>query len=312
MATEKPAKSGEVALAGKDGDRLNTLIDKSESTGADLLYRITKAALSRLLDLGLTAATVASGFYSPAELAELTHHLGAVIGTGDLMGRSRLREKMNKAEAAKGLHRFAEDAEKPWAFFPDTLPILPPESAVRYFTSLVPTIGVNPTRFGAAMQRAAFTLANVTERTILSNVQDVILRALVSGEDWNVTPHRIEQILADVGVHPTNPQYAQMVFRTNAMDAYNVGLQHELEENPEVKEFFPAWQYLGIRDGREGDDHRPKFNLYFPSSLSFHEVRGPRVFNCRCTPRHIDRYQWAYLQASGVRFSNILNFPVAA
>ena len=148
-------------------------------------------------------------------------------------------------------------------------------------------------------------MAEATERSILEKVQSLILDKLVSGQGWGQAAGEIESILNAVGVTPTNPQYAQMVFRTNAMDAFNVGQEIEVTEHPEVKDFFPAFEYLGIRDGREGEDHRPKFGKYYPSSLSFQHVRGPRVWNCRCSPRYVDKYEWDDLKNRGERFSNV-------
>lgn len=306
MPAEAAAKSGDVAIAGKEGRRVASLIDRAEADGTGILYRLSRQALSRLFDHGPMAVVAAGGLFSPAEVQDLTGFLASIISTGDLLGRSRLLEKMQKASAAGGLHRFADDLETPWAFLPETIPLLPPEKAIAYFARLFPSLAVrDPARYGSAMQRTAFTLAQATEQTILNKVQNLILDRLRTGEQFGTATHEIERTLTDAGIHPTNPQYSEMVFRTNMMDAYNVGQVHEIESDPAVRSFFPVWQYLGIRDGREGEDHRPHFDKYFPAALAFHTVRGPRVFNCRCTPRYIDQYQWAELQAKGARLSNV-------
>lgn len=292
----------DVAIAGKDGRRLARLIDAAERAGSDTLYRLTEAALGRLLPTGPPKVLTASYLFTPSESAELAEVLAAVVSTGDLLGRTRVRELMGQS-----VRRFADTDTDSWQFLPDTaVPVLTPTKALDYFRRLVPTVGItDPARYGQAMQRAAFTLARMTEQTVLRSVQDIITRALQTGQEWQTTPATIQAVLRDAGVHPTNPQYSQMVFRTNAMDAFVVGQQHEVNENPEVASFFPAWQYLGIRDGREGDDHRPHFGLYYPASRSFHSVRGERVFNCRCGQRWVDRNEWARLQSSGVGFSNV-------
>ncbi len=84
------------------------------------------------------------------------------------------------------------------------------------------------------------------------------------------------------------------------MDAYNAGTQEEMQD-PDVQEFFPVWQYLGIDDGRQGSDHESKFNKYYPVDATFEEVRGPRVWNCRCSQSPIDKYTWADLQKQGAK-----------
>jgi hypothetical protein len=293
------AKSGDVALAGKDGERIAALIDQSQARGIDVIYSLSRKALARHLAHGHYVALATGSMFDADELRTLVSWLGNVIATGDLLGRYRVRERMSKAQAAFGLHRFAE-GDIPFAAIPDSIPILTPMNAVNYFKGLVPMLGRDVPRWIQTMERAAFTMATATEQTILTKVQGIIADRLQTGRAFGTAPADIEDVLTEAGLTPANSQYASMVFRTNAMDAYNVGIVHEMT-HPDVKDFFPVYRYLGILDGREGDDHRPHFGKYYPSSVPFHTVRGERIFNCRCTPAPIDRYQWADLQSQGVK-----------
>jgi hypothetical protein len=108
----------------------------------------------------------------------------------------------------------------------------------------------------------------------------------------------IKRLLDKAGVSPKNPQYAEMVMRTNVLESYRTGVDQQAASES-MKENFPVWQYQGILDGREGDDHRPKFGRYYPAKASFAEVRGDRPFNCRCNRRNIHRLAWAKLMAEG-------------
>jgi hypothetical protein len=148
------------------------------------------------------------------------------------------------------------------------------------------------------MRRRAFTLAVTTDETLLRKVQDVIADSMATGNA--ATTADVQDILDRAGVSPSNPQYAEMVTRTNTMDAYNQG-QDEERQDPDVIEAFPVWRYDGIEDGREGDDHRPKFGKYYPATASFAEVRGDRPFNCRCTATPIYIDDWRKLQKAGAR-----------
>jgi hypothetical protein len=164
---DRAANSGDTALAGRDGERLTAIIDRSETKGSGLLQSITRNALQRhLTGTGGHYSIVASGgLFSADETQKLSSYLAAVIATGDLLGRTRLREKMAKAIGAGGLHRFAEADERPFAYLPaETVPILPPTEAARYFARLVPSLGVDVIRYGEVMQRAAFTMALATEK----------------------------------------------------------------------------------------------------------------------------------------------------
>ena len=62
---------------------------------------------------------------------------------------------------------------------------------------------------------------------------------------------------------------------------------------------FPWWRYDGIRDGRQGKDHEQHFGKYYLSSTPFQEVRGDRMFNCRCCPTPVWRRDVERLKAQG-------------
>lgn len=131
---------------------------------------------------------------------------------------------------------------------------------------------------------------------------EVSLRRVVKVERISWTGHVYDLqtetgFIVAQGIVATN---CEMVFRTNVMDALNTGVSRQLA-TPEMREDFPAWRYLGIDDGREGDDHRPKFGKLYPSSVPFTVVRGPRVFNCRCTAQPIHIVELEQLLAAGER-----------
>jgi hypothetical protein len=181
---------------------------------------------------------------------------------------------------------------------PATIPLLPPEKALDYFAKLVPTLGVDPEVYGPLMKRRAFTLAVATDKVILENVQSIIRDSIAKGNAEVIAD--VQEVLDRAGVSPKNPQYAEMVTRTNTMDAYNQGHDEE-RMDPDVQEFFPVWRYDGIADERAGDDHRPKFGRYYPASASFADVRGERVYNCRCVATPIFRDNWAEAQKAGAK-----------
>ena len=179
---------------------------------------------------------------------------------------------------------------------------LSPEEAIRYFSQLVPGLAADLPLFALAQRRTAFTLAVSTDRQLLGTVQDLIRERLAAGKGISTAPRAIRDVLDRAGVTPKNPQYSEMVFRTNMMDSYNQGLEDE-RQRPDVVDTFPVWQYLGIEDGREGDDHRPNFSKYYPASAGFPDVRGPRVFNCRCVASPISKWEWARLKAQGAEIA---------
>lgn len=250
---------------------------------------------------GPARVVTAGTLFDEQERSALTAALAATGGTAELLGRARVRERQSQALARGGPQTFAEPA---FAFADDPaagLKPLAPEAAVKHFRALVPQLGVDPERFGVEQRRRAFTVAQATEQSLLGRLKDLILRSLegtATPQPWG--EQAVRDLLDQAGVTPRNPQYAEMVFRTNMMDAYTQGATDELQD-PDVAETFPVWRYDGIDDHRAGDDHRPKFGRYYPNAVAFAVVRGQRVYNCRCVPTPIDRWTWEQLQREGAR-----------
>lgn len=247
----------------------------------------------------------ARDLFSHAEKKDLAEALAATNATADLLGRSRIRLRQARAEEMR--ENFSEDDATDFTAFDEGDPTgvrpLAPEAALDYFRSLVPRLSIDPQRWGEQMRRDSFTLAGVTDEHLLSRVQDIILKRLETGEQIGAAPREIRALLDQVGVSPRNSYYGDMVFRTNMMDAFTIGSESE-RMDPDVIETFPVWRYLGIRDGRQGKDHEPHFDRYYPARVTFHEVRGKRVFSCRCTPQAISKWRWAKLKAAGARIAD--------
>lgn len=307
-AEEFADSDNDVALVGEDGQQAEQLLAESLKHGKDVLADVTASALKRFCSGGPKRKI--KSLYNEDELDRLTDALAAVNATGELLGRARVQIRAEKVKqfAETGVRVFCEDRTELVERFNETgLPEVasaaikprPPLEALSYFRKLVPSIGVDVKRFGPRLEREAFTLARQTEQVILDSVQSAIAQAIETGE-LRTGQDLVTDLLKASGVAPDNPQYAEMVFRTNVMDAYNEGAAREMA-SPEMQELFPVWQYLGIRDGRQGKDHEPKFNRYYPAKASFGEVRGDRPFNCRCTSAPISFDEWAELQKGGAR-----------
>ena len=297
----------QVALPGRDGDKAEALLAHSKSAGIRTLADVTRSALERLVKLKPAKLARTTELFNKQERQQFTEMLAAVNSTANLMGRARVRIRQQRAEQLRGIGKFSEEPTN-FDRFDEAGPLkpMPPEDALAYFRRLVPRIGVDPHQFSTDANREAFTMAQATEETLLKKCQDLIAEYLEKGKVENAAKAKqypaehLDEMLHDAGVHPSNPQYSDMVIRTNMKDAYNVGADME-RQDPDVAETFPVWQYVGILDGREGSDHRPKFGRYYPNSASFTEVRGKRPYNCRCDQIPIDKWEWAEKLARGAR-----------
>lgn len=179
-----------------------------------------------------------------------------------------------------------------------------PIQAFSFFRSLLPRLGVDPLRWGANLRRRAFTLAVATGQEMLTRVQKILSDRLASGERISAAPLEVEKTLDMMGAGPMPEGYGETVVRTNMMDAFNEGMQHELNQ---VKDTFPVYMYSNPDDSRSRPWHAEKNGKYYPSSVPFAEVRGTDaadVCNCRCVSIPQDRFTWAEKKAGGARIAN--------
>lgn len=262
------------AARGKDGERAEELLSRAKDNGGKTLYYLSMRAIRRLVES--PNYSKAKHFFDADELIRFADCLAGINSAANLLGRSRIREKAEQVESkAKGVKEFSEE-ESFVAFKDEPVIAITPSEAISQFQKKVPGLSVTPT-FAPMMRRNAFTLAVSTDETLLQKVKDIIEQGK-QGDIFN-PGQRIQEILEQAGVTPKNPSYGNMVFRTNIMREFNEGQTEEVS-SPDMQEMFPYWQYLGIRDGRQGQDHEPHFDKYYPSSVSFDEVRGERIFNC--------------------------------
>jgi len=288
-----------VAGSGKAHDTLENTVDRLTRKGASVLSRLSKAAVSRALKSGTVGRR--KSLLDADELIELADMLASVLSTADLIGRARIRQSL--AKRLGGGEKFADPPTPtpPPYTLPATIPLLPPEKALDYFSKLVPTLGVDPEVYGPLMKRRAFTLAVATDKVILENVQSIIRDSMANGNAEVIAD--VQEVLDKAGVSPKNPQYAELVVRTNTMDAYNQG--HEEERmDPDVLEFFPVSRWDSIRDERTRESHAERSGKYYPGTVSFQEVRGNKpedVINCRCVFTGIFRDEWERLKKAGAK-----------
>jgi hypothetical protein len=126
-----------------------------------------------------------------------------------------------------------------------------------------------------------------------------------AGVETLTGPQAVGRLLDQAGVSPQNPGYSELVFRTNAMDAYNTGSEEE-RQDPDVIETFPVWRMSNPDDGRSRPSHAARNGNYYAAEVSFFTVRGTAaedVIQCRCVPIPVSKYEWKDLRAAGARLT---------
>lgn len=283
-------------VPGRDTAKAEQLLSAALRQGAARLSQICRSAVKRHGE-GLAQA---ESLFTDDERQQLADQIAATNGTAELLGRSRIREREAAALKRSGRKDFAEPV--PFHVFDEGGPLTPlaPTRAIEYFRKLVPTLSV-PETWAASLAENAFTIAGITEQTILDRLKAVIQGRLETGEDTRGAVREIDALLDEAGLTERNSQRSEAIFRTSMMESFNRGAE---EEGLEVAETFPVYQILNPDDGRSRPHHAARNRKFYRNApgSSFSDVRGTdvgEIVNCRCTMRYVDRFEWAELQATG-------------
>jgi hypothetical protein len=278
-------------------DPMERLLNASIEQGGQTLRTLARKAVARLLANPTMAGVRQHGqrLFSDDELLLLAEELATIRTTASLLARSVVAEKGEKARRAGVKESRAETGH----LLEGLLTPLVPEEALSFFRSLLPLLGLDP-HFLPNQRRTAFHLAVATDTELLSAVQDAIASRIESGEVGS-GPAAIDAILDAAGVSAANPQYSDMVFRTNYISSANQGYHDQLKAEIDV---MPVWRYSNPSDSRSRPTHAERNGRYYPSTVTIDQIRGAdisEVANCRCLPVGIDKWSWADLKAAGAR-----------
>lgn len=265
----------------------------AERRGIPLLAAAVGSALDRLRKSGRSAESILKDrhFLNERETALVAAAIYDVRVLGDLVGREKsLRQAYLARERALQAQVDAAKRASPWVFAkPDDDPLdedaiwhLQPEKAIQYFEGLRPGQQL-PRDWSTTHRRQAFEMAVTTDQTMLERVHGMIADRMKAGTGYDF---RFDEDLDALGLSSNNPQYGEMVFRTNVMDSYTDGAYNAVADDPEIADEFPYWEYLVVDDDRLGDDHRDNLTrgvngtAFYPREVTFEEARGDRPFNC--------------------------------
>jgi hypothetical protein len=283
-------------------------VDDAQDGFAEALQGVTESALKRAVVKPAAIAGDDSGLFTDSETNRLANAIAGPLAVCELLGRARIRRAL--AEAMESVATFNEPEDYTLR---ELIKLLTPQSALDYFRRLIP-IRIGDALFGSLVTGQAFTIAATTSTTVRRAVARIITERMETGRQVRNAPREIQEILEAAGVAPKNPQYAEMVWRTNTMEAYRRGSWNEFND-PDVVAMFPVWQYSGIPDGRERmgplpdkPDHHRWFGKFFDRDVSFWDVRGNEirdVANCRCNFIPINKFKWASLQKQGAKLTRL-------
>lgn len=169
----------------------------------------------------------------------------------------------------------------------------PPKESLKRWMKKVP---VKSGEFKAMTDRQrarAFSIAGIIEKDVLSSMQEILQKA-ITPPAW--TLDQFNQVLHERNIEYTGSAYrrdrtgelitayhAETILRTNYSEVYNLG-RKALYEDPDVRDFVPAYQFSAILDSRVRPNHANMDGRVFERGDPIWARWWPPVgFNCRCT-----------------------------
>jgi len=288
----------------KVDNRLKMLEDKAIALSQPAYDQIFKNILSQIEKKDVLAS---KDFAAAAKIAVNPSLLKGVIFrtilTANMLGRADgVIAAQNQGFNFGKIQKFAEIGFD-WSLMDGPFT---PEDAAKFFSGKVP---MTKDEYDALVQQLmdqAFYVAGLDKTSIERDVQTLLTDALNNGMSLDTFKFKlnelqvkyVEPVYERAGVGQASADdtvldyHAETVFRTNLMSAYNEG-RAALYDDPDVKEFFPAYEYTAILDGRTteicseldgmvrlADD--PAWDKFWP----------PNHFNCRSTVIPINKYDF--------------------
>ncbi len=137
-------------------------------------------------------------------------------------------------------------------------------------------------------------MANIAEKDVLRDAQKLVLKAITDGTTLEEFKKEWSGFSEEHGLSVEKPHLVETMYRSEVGRAYGAGKVTALRD-PDVKQYFPMWQYVAIDDDRVRDEHIALEGFTAePDDPFWLSHTPPWDWNCRCsfiplTQRRIDR-----------------------
>lgn len=183
--------------------------------------------------------------------------------------------KLNEAAKAAAAAKAAEVQPK--------FTRMPYRDAVSFFKKKQPIQRHLFEKLSSAAKARAFTVAGLASDHAIGLVQGELARVIQEGATLADFADRVKQRLESAGFSSLKPSHLETVFRTNLLDAYNVGRRAEMAQ-PERIKLRPFWRINGVGDARQRESHKRVMGWVLRADDPFWTSAGgpPWGFQCRC------------------------------
>lgn len=209
-------------------------------------------------------------------LKDLSNLLYESLQTTESLGRSIIVEKdriLSKIEAKNVLTDF----------------YVCDDNIVRITFALIPKEALDYLRYKSLI------IVSVEDGELRASIKEALIKAMKGGENFKKFKQRVDTVFDNYGVTNLKSNHIQTVFKTNLNTAYSVG---QLEQVYEMRERFPFWKYIAIRDNRTRSSHLALDGKIFKTGEG---PLPPIDYNCRCTAIYLHISQTAGIKPEIVK-----------
>jgi SPP1 gp7 family putative phage head morphogenesis protein len=163
-----------------------------------------------------------------------------------------------------------------------TLRLTFPE-AIAYLKAKTPFPSTSYKQYSGQLQDVAFTVAQITQVSLLAEIQAIIVKQLETGITIDGFKRDFDTALEKAGWSLANRGYrAELVIQQNVRTAYSRGRWEQMR-SPSITKARPYWEWRH-RDSRVPRPHHLAQNgKVYPADADAWKAIFPCPFGCRCT-----------------------------
>lgn len=157
---------------------------------------------------------------------------------------------------------------------------------MQWFACADPAVTVSfnltPQRAVEFMREKSFWIAGIENQNILEAIQSELVKAFNDGTSYKDFASRVQEVIDTLGYTGEKPYRLDTIYDTNLFTAYS---QAQLQQVEEVKELFPYWRYVAVREPRTTPCLCPELD-----GMIFRQGDGPIPpihHRCKCSPQFI-------------------------
>lgn len=155
--------------------------------------------------------------------------------------------------------------------------------AIKFMREKIPLPSTSWRQYSGEVQQVAFTVAQITQVSLLSDIQELIVKQLETGVTVEGFKRNFSTLIDKSGWNPANKGYrAELVLQQNLKNAHARGRWEQMR-SPAIAKSRPYWEFRH-RDSRvPRPRHLAQDGKVYPADADVWKAIFPPNFGCKCT-----------------------------